>query len=339
MRKNLAICTVIAVVLLIAAYAYFSSYAQTGKYQSQPVSNVIRVTYAQTGAGLPYFVAEDMGYFKQENLTVEAAGVSTLSSVTSSLLANKADAGIPVSFSDIIVTEAKQPGQFRAFAVGAETHDTNATGIMVMPNSTYRSIADLKGKRIGIGSGLNPLVVGRWKLGKYFNASNVTFVTMSSSFALAGAMASNQVDAIVISQPAMASAVKKGLARDLPNSTDAAIMDPFVVNDYVLTSKFVAQNPRTAAKFVNAMDEAVAYINTNPQGAMQILAAHTNTTVEQLKSGDNKPPWRDTVLVNGTFKDSEVNTSAMAAMQALANKYFAANFINDTVNVSNIVYT
>ncbi|VVB77288.1 NMT1/THI5 like protein [uncultured archaeon] len=297
----------------------------------------VKVSYAQSTLALPMWVAEDQGYFKEENITVEGTSQLTLSLVTSSMLAGKADVGVPISFIDALAVENKQPGQFKAFMVEAETLETNSTGILVRPNSTYSTIADLKGKRVGHYPGLNSLTGGSWLLGKYFNISEVTLVTVAPAAAVE-ALVSNQVDALMVPQPTLIIAVNEGLARDLPNSTNAYTLDPYPQAVCAFSSKFVEQNPQVAARFVKAMDEARAYIEANPQGAMLILANHTNMTVDQLRSGDPRTPWLSLALGNETFSGAFGNVSAVDAMQALADKYYESGYVNGTVNMSNVTY-
>ncbi|VVB77084.1 NMT1/THI5 like protein [uncultured archaeon] len=301
-------------------------------------SATVRVSYAYSISAMPFWVAEDLGYFKQANITVEGTSYQALSLITQSVLSGKADVGVPIGSADLFAIDAVQPGQFKVFMVEAMTlSGTNTSGVMVRPNSAYESLADLKGKRIAIYPGLTAKANSRWLLGRYFNASNMTYIATQQS-AILGALAANQVDAILTVQPIMINAVKTGVARNLPNSTNAENLNPNPEGVYAFSSAFAEQNPGAAARFANAMENAMKYIEADPQGTLRILASHMNMTLGQLESNDTRTPWMSLAMINGTFSGQFGNASAAATLQKLADRYYESGYINGTVNLSDVTY-
>lgn len=93
----------------------------------------------------PYFVAEDLGFFEEENLTVTAIPSDGSSAATQQMVAGQADAGTPFSAS---VLEAFVEGLDSRYVY---TYSTGQNfGISVLADSGIQSVEDLEGATIGI---------------------------------------------------------------------------------------------------------------------------------------------------------------------------------------------
>jgi len=93
----------------------------------------------------PYFVAEDLGFFEEEDLKVTPIPSDGSSAATQQLVAGQADAGTPFSAA---VMEAFVQGLDTRYLY---TYSTGQNfGISVLADSGIKSIADLEGKTIGI---------------------------------------------------------------------------------------------------------------------------------------------------------------------------------------------
>ncbi|VVB77105.1 NMT1/THI5 like protein [uncultured archaeon] len=293
----------------------------------------VRVAHSTLTGAAALWVANDLGYFKQANITLEITPTQSSSYVTQALLAGKEDVGFAVSGLDLFTLDAKQPGVFKVFMVGADySPKTNFSGILVRADSPFKSVQDLKGARFGISSGLITGASTNWVISKYFSPNSITFVTIPVS-SLSTALASNQVDAIWVTQPDLNIAVKSGMARVLPNSSLTIIMDPMPVAGLAFTSQFTNEHPQTASRVVQIMDAAVAYMNANPQSALEIVANHAGVPVSELEN-NNRTPWEYFVQVNATVG----NASVESLLQTLADKYHAAGYTANAVNVSNLIY-
>jgi NitT/TauT family transport system substrate-binding protein len=93
----------------------------------------------------PYFVAEDLGFFEEENLTVTAIPSDGSSAATQQMVAGQADAGTP--FSAAVLEAFVQDLDTRYIY----TYSTGQNfGISVPEDSDIQSVEDLEGATIGI---------------------------------------------------------------------------------------------------------------------------------------------------------------------------------------------
>ena len=93
----------------------------------------------------PYFVADDLGFFEEENLKVTTIPSDGSSAATQQMVAGQADAGTPFSAA---VVEAFVQGLDTRYVY---TYSTGQNfGISVLADKGIESIADLEGKTIGI---------------------------------------------------------------------------------------------------------------------------------------------------------------------------------------------
>jgi len=333
MNKNGIIGGIVIIVILVALGVFYTMQHTAPATNNQQVT--IRVSYNNFIDSLPFWVAQKNGYFNQSNITVVATAQQDGSLVSQALISGQADVGFPVATADLMVVESKQPGNFKLFLLGTETRNvSNAEALLVRANSSYTSVASLKGKRMGTLAGLIGIVYPQLIVGTAFNSMNMSYVTLPPTGQIS-ALASNQVDAIWTVQPLIALGVASGTAKELPNSTDARSLNQDPIIGYAFSTSFAAQNPQTAKKIVGIINKAINYIRTNPVGAEQILANETGVPFNTIVSGSiGTTLWTDYMLVNQT----QNGLNATQLLQAAANRMQAHGYLNGSINVNNMIY-
>jgi len=158
---------------------------------------------------LPLTISEQLGYFKAEGLEVEisdfASGARALQAVadgTSDVCSG--------AFEHIIDMQAKNQ-MFQAFVLQGRAPQI-AFGVSTRNLPRYRSVADLKGKKIGVsapGSSTNMLanlVLSRGGV----KPTDVSFVGVGTSTDALAALRSGQIDAMSNTDPVMTMLEQKG---------------------------------------------------------------------------------------------------------------------------------
>lgn len=219
---------------------------------------------------LPLTISEQLGYFKAEGLEVEISDFPGGARARQAVVAGSADvcAG---AFEHTIDLQAKNQ-MFQAFVLlGRAPQIAFGVSTKNMPN--YKSITDLKGKKIGVsapGSSTNMvanLVLSRGGV----NAGEVSFVGVGTAAGALTALRSGQIDAMSNTDPVMTMLEQKGEvkiigdARTLKGTAElfggampaACLYAPL---------EFVQKNPNTCQALANAIVHGLKWLQTAGPG-------------------------------------------------------------------------
>ena len=162
---------------------------------------------------------------------------------------------------------------------------TGCTKLLVPGDSDIKSIADLKGKKIGVpGLADAATVVSKRSLSAA--GIGVTDQNMEVEFSvysrndLAQALQNGAVDAIALGDPAASIAEEQyGLTALIDTATDPEYKDEYCCAAFV-TSKLAEENPKAAAAFTRAVQKASQWVQENPDETAKII------TEKEYVSGD-----------------------------------------------------
>lgn len=197
--------------------------------------------------------------------------------------------------------------------------------IFVKPGSAVRSVAGLKGRKVGVGKGTsahNLLVAALEKAGIPF--SEITPVYLSPADA-AAAFASDQIDAWAVWDPFFAIAETRFQPRVLARSSE--VLD---VNTYFLANKtFAAEHPDVLNGTVAALAEAAKWADANRPLVAEALHEVTGVPLDAQTIAAER-------AVFGIFPITE---AIVAGQQATADRFFKLGLIPKAVEVSSAVWT
>lgn len=193
------------------------------------------------------YIAIENGYFEDEGLDIEQVTVDA-AHVSEAIGADQVDVGMG------LIGKMLQPlenGLPIKFTTGIHT---GCTKLLVPGDSDIKSIADLKGKKIGVpGLADAATVVSKRSLSAA--GIGVTDQNMEVEFSvysrndLAQALQNGAVDAIALGDPAASIAEEQyGLTALIDTATDPVYKDEYCCAAFV-TSKLAEENPKAAAAF------------------------------------------------------------------------------------------
>jgi NitT/TauT family transport system substrate-binding protein len=265
----------------------------------------IRIGYWPVASGLPFFAAVEKGYFKEAGLDVEAQKFASAQQVMEAMLAGRAEGSSNGTASAVLaIGEIAQPGLFKIFC----TNPTNAKFVLdefVVPkDSAVKSIADLKGKRIGCGPGVQNMTLAKVMLERG-GATGVTVVELPIGQHVA-ALAAGQVDAVYTLEPTGTVGRLNGATRTLETGVVAKYilgdaMAPWHGGAASLTSEFIRQHPEAAKKYMAAYLRGVDLVRKSPDAARPYLKGYT--AIEGALTAE--VPMSDYMFYN-EFKPSDV---------------------------------
>lgn len=235
----------------------------------------IKVEYTSWFSDYTLLVGVEKGIFARHNLQVDPVYYSTYDQVMPDLASSRIDVGL-LSMGDVLT--GSRVTDLRALAVT----DSGGT-LRVMARPEIKEVADLKGKNIGIPSGLSGEMVVRQMLQTAgLSPKDVTLITIEPE-AMAGRLSAGDVSAGFVWKPWDQKALEAGqrVLFEIPS------VPPLFPNLIVFREDVIQDRPEDTRAFIQAWFEALEYRQAHPDEANAIIARLTNQKVEDL-AGNNE---------------------------------------------------
>ena len=239
----------------------------------------IRIGYWPIAAGLPFYAAVELGYFKEAGLNVEPLKFAGAQQIMEGMLSDRADGSANGTGSaNIAIGEIAAPGSFKIFCSNPSNAKNVLDEVIVPIGSTARTMADLKGKRVGSGPGIQNVTLAKTVLERG-GATGATVVELPIGQHVA-ALAAGQLDGCYTLEPTGTIGRMNGTTKVL----EAGVIAKYVLGDPMapwfggsasLTASFIKKNPEEAKKFITAYGKGVAYVRSKPAEARQYLKGYT----------------------------------------------------------------
>lgn len=239
----------------------------------------IRVGYWPIAAGLPFYAAVEQGYFKAAGLDVEVQRYAGAQQIMEAMLADRCDGSANGTGSaNIAIGEIAAPGSFKIFCSNPSNAKNVLDQVLVPASSTAKTIADLKGKRVASGPGIQNVTLAKTVLERG-GATGATVVELPIGQHVAS-LAAGQVDGCYTLEPTGTIGRLNGSTRML----EAGVIAKYILGDPMapwfggsasLTSAFIKKNPDAAKKFITAYAQGVQLVRSKPADARQFLKGYT----------------------------------------------------------------
>ncbi|HEX2531195.1 MAG TPA: ABC transporter substrate-binding protein [Burkholderiaceae bacterium] len=262
MNKSFFKQLAIAVGLFLLGYFTFN-----GKLFAQTIEKP-KISIAVGGKNLFYYlpltVAEQLGYFKDEGLQVEISDFAGGAKALQALVGGSADV-VSGAYEHTINMQAKGQPIVAFVLQGRAPQIVFGVSTKTMPN--YKTIADLKGKKIGVtapGSSTN--IMANFVLAKGgLKPTDVSFIGVGASAGALSALRSGQIDAIVNLDPVISMLEQKNEIRVIADTrtlkdTEAVFGGPMPAATLYAPESFVKKYPQTTQALTNAMVRALKWL-------------------------------------------------------------------------------
>jgi NitT/TauT family transport system substrate-binding protein len=268
---------------------------------------------------LPLTISEQLGYFKDEGLDVEISDFAGGAKALQALVGGSADV-VSGAFEHTINMQARN--QFiEAFVLQGRAPQI-ALGVSTKNVPHYKSLADLKGKKIGVSApGSSTNMVANLVLSRAgIKASDVSYVGVGTAAGALAALRSGQIDAMSNTDPVMTMLEQKGDVKIVSDTrtlkgTQEVFGGPMPAACLYAATEFVQKNPNTCQALANAIVHGLKWLQT--AGPSDII----KTVPEGYLLGDralylasfNK--IREAIALDGLIPDEGART----ALRALAS--------------------
>ncbi|CAG9169189.1 ABC transporter substrate-binding protein [Cupriavidus pampae] len=239
----------------------------------------VRIGFWPVASGLPFYAAIEKGYFKEAGLDVEPLKFASAQQVIEAILSGRCDGSASGTASAALALgEIAQPGLLKIFC----TNPTNAKYVLeefiVAKDSPIKTVADLKGKRVACGPGVQNVTLAKTMLERAgAGKMSVTELPIGQHVA---ALASGQIDGVYTLEPTGTVGRLKGLTRTI----EAGVVARYILGDPMapwhggsasLTSEFLSKNKDAATRYMTAYRRGVTLVKQSPQEARPYLKGYT----------------------------------------------------------------
>jgi len=300
--------------LLLAAWVVLAACRAPSPDRPLPGKTPVEVGYSALRISLPVFVAKHHGMFERHGLNVTLRRYETAQPLVEEVLDCRVNAGGYAAF-PIIFAAAARDGSVVRVATALQEDQQHPVSYLLRRagDETLTALPGLKGKRVGI---LPTTAYTHWLTvvlkAAGMEAADVTVVPVAPPLQLT-MLAQGGVDVLFTNDPMATAALAKGVARplDLPAPVPRALGRSLNFGTFMLCARFVTQQPAAARALVAALDDAIAFITANQQGARATMAGYVRP--EEQEFLDRYPDAL--FLSSGAFTQNQLAAEVMSARQ------------------------
>jgi ABC-type nitrate/sulfonate/bicarbonate transport system substrate-binding protein len=258
------IAVVIAVSLFLGLFFFLNLTSSTGKMES------IDVAYSPFESMTLFWVAQDQGFFNQNNLNVTAHRYDTGAGALGGVLNGEAD--IVVGTTEFpFVARALSQAKIRTIGVISKSEFTFLVGRI---DRGIHEVSDLRGKRVGTTFG----TIAHFYLARFLSLNglslqDLTLVDLKTPTEWVDAVVNGSIDAVATAQPSV-NLAKEGLG-DNGFVWSLQSGQPLYAQA-IATDEWIAGHPDLCTRFLNSLLKAEAFVRNHLVEAQAIVKNQMN---------------------------------------------------------------
>src|SRR5215469_647081 len=289
----------------------------------------VKVGVFPTASSLPYFVAIERGFFKEENIEPETIRLIGGPPNIAAMISNQIEAAIVLVTIEGMNANLKKPGVAMYIGVHSQSKTYQMEQFVARTGYPAAELKDLKGARIMSAPGPANLVAAKAVLAKVgLNEGDYTIDQLDMSQHV-NVMTSGTFDAGYTLEPQASIMRKLGVARTL----EAGVIAKYILGDEdgnafaagcAITSDFIKSRPDVARRFAAVWKKGIDFVNQNPQEARKYLAKNTLTPEDVV----------DTVPMVRYFMAGELTDKHKAEFQKFIDFSTAVGTLPEKVDIT-----
>ena len=288
---------------------------------AQAAAKEIRVGYQKTGV---LVIARQQAtlerHFADQTIAIKWVEFSSGPPMLEAMNAGSVDFG---AVGDSPPIFAQAAGAAVVYAAGSPI--TNGQGILVPKDSPIKTIADLKGERVGFtkGSSAHNIVVQTLeKAGLTYADITPVYLTPPDA---GPAFANGSIEAWAIWDPYFAIGVARQNGRILINAYEVTKTNSF----YIANRDFAKNNGRILQQVVDVLSKAAAWAEANRPEVAKSLAAVTGVPLE----------IQTVAAQRASFTIGPITDEIVVTQQGVADRFHRLGLIPKAINVRDAVWT
>jgi NitT/TauT family transport system substrate-binding protein len=253
-----------------------------------------------------FFAGRELGFYSAANIDLHIQAFPTRAAAADSLAAGQSDL-VPIAPHDVVAAQAKGAKE----RIVALFEPPSATGwyIMVPAGSPIASLADLKGKTVGVTRVGSPADVFLHSAGRSLRMNLAPTVPLTTAGDVA--LRTNKVDAAVMAPPATYVAIVNGDLRAILSLETA--LPPAVFQGIGATQDVIDKRPDVLKRWISATSKTVDYMQTHEAWTLEFLHRYFDLTDDTVigvidhdyvakinMTGEMHADWMQNALQSGT---------------------------------------
>jgi len=266
--KKLGLATIVAATIAFGAPA--------------AAQDKVKVGVFPTASSVPYFLAIERGFFKEQGLEPETIRLIGGPPNIAAMISNQIEAAIVLVTIEAMNANLKKPGVAMYIGVHSQNKTYQMEQFVARKGFPAESLKDLKGARIMSAPGPANVVAAKAILAKVGLKEGDYTIDQLDMGQHVNVMTSGTFDAGYTLEPQASTMRKLGVARTL----EAGVITKYLLDDEngnafaagcAITSDFIKNRPDVARRFAAVWKKAIHFVNENPQEARKYLAKNTLT--------------------------------------------------------------
>lgn len=268
----------------IARRSLLAAAATAWVFTTLPASaqDKVKVGVFPVSSSLPYFVAVERGFFKEQNIDPEMIRLIGGPPNVAAMISDQIDAASVLVTIEGMNANLKKPGVAMYISLNSQNKKYEMEQFVVRTGVDAKTLADLKGKKIMSAPGPANVTMAKAALAAVGLKDGDYTIDQLDMAQHVNVMKSGAFDAGYTLEPNASMMRKMGIARTI----EAGVIAHYVLGDpnanafvggCALTSHFIQTRPDVARRFAVAWGKAVNFINTQPDEARKYLVKNTLT--------------------------------------------------------------
>lgn len=310
-----------------------ASAALVGLTRKALADDKILIGFWPIASGLPLYVGLERGIFKEAGLQVEGAKFASAQQVAEAMIAGRIHGSANGTASAALgLAEITSPNLFKIICSNPSNRSLVLDEFVVPKDSPVKSIAELAGKKVASGPGIQNVTLAKIILEKN-GITNPQVVELPIGQHVP-ALAAGQIDAAYTLEPTGTAGRLKGLTR---------VLEPGVIARYVLgdpdapwfggsasiTTAFMKDKPELARRYVAAYAKAVDWVRKNPAESRSHMDGFTAIEEALVKE----------VPLSGFTLYNEFKPSDIEHFQKFFDVFTERKIFSKRLDVKSLLYT
>jgi NitT/TauT family transport system substrate-binding protein len=283
-------------------------------------------------SSLPYFVALERGFFKEQNIEPETTRLMGGPPNVAAMMTNQIEVAAVLVTLEGLNADVKKPGVAMYIGMHSQTKVWKMEQFVVRNGFKAETIADLKGAKLMSAPGPANLNTAKAILAKNGLKEGDYTIDQLDMGQHVNAMTAGTFDGGYTLEPSASMMIKSGVAR----SIEAGVISKYILGDETanayaagcaMTSDFIQKRPDVAKRFAAAWRKAIDFINANPDEARKYLAKNTFTP-------DNVV---DTVPMLGYIMVGDMTPKQLGELQKFADFGNSIGVVPEKLDVTKVL--